>query len=49
MEERVVTFDGGNYIKLMTGDRIIVKRSDRQAKLLRTGSHNFLQILRNKL
>lgn len=49
VEERVATFDGGSYVKLTTGDRIVIRKSDSYAKLLRTGNQNFLQILRNKL
>ena len=49
VEERVATFDGGSYVRLTTGDRIVVRKSGSYAKLLRTGKQNFLQILRNKL
>lgn len=48
-EERVVTFDGTDYINLVSGDRIVISRSDTRASLIRIGKHNFLQILRNKL
>ena len=49
VEERVVTFDGTDYIKLVEGDRILISKSDTQASLIRIAKHNFLQILRNKL
>lgn len=49
VEERVVTFDGADYINLVSGDRIVISRSDTRASLIRIGKHNFLQILRNKL
>ena len=49
VEERVVTFDGTDYINLVSGDRIVISRSDTRASLIRIGKHNFLQILRNKL
>lgn len=49
IEERVVTFDGTDYINLVSGDRIEISRSDTRASLIRIGKHNFLQILRNKL
>ena len=49
VEERVVTFDGTDYINLISGDRIVISRSDTRASLIRIGKHNFLQILRNKL
>ena len=48
-EERVVTFDGSNYINLISGDRIIIHKSDKTAKFIRSKKHNFLEILRNKL
>lgn len=49
VEERVVTFDGTDFINLVSGDRIVISRSDTRASLIRIGKHNFLQILRNKL
>ena len=49
VEERVVTFDGTDYINPVSGDRIVISRSDTRASLIRIGKHNFLQILRNKL
>lgn len=49
VEERVVTFDGTDYINLVSGDRIVISRSDTRASLIRIGKHDFLQILRNKL
>lgn len=49
VEERVVTFDGTDYINLVSGDRIVISRSDTRASLIRIEKHNFLQILRNKL
>ena len=49
MEERAVTFDGASSINLISGDRIIIKKADRYARLIRMQKQNFLQILRNKL
>lgn len=48
-EERAVSFDGGKYFNLISGDRIIIQKSKRIAKLIHTKKHNFLQILRNKM
>lgn len=48
-EERVVTFDGDHYVPLVSGDKIIISKSEHKARLVRTKKHNFLQILRNKL
>lgn len=49
VEERAVTFDGTDYIKLLTGDRIVIRKSGMYADFIRIKKHNFLQILRNKL
>ena len=49
VEERVVTFDGTDYINLVSGDKIVIAKSNTRASLIRIGKHNFLQILRNKL
>lgn len=48
-EERAVSFDGGKYFNVISGDRIIITKSKRIAKLIHTQKHNFLQILRNKM
>ncbi len=48
-EERVVSFDGANYYNLVSGDRIVISKSEYTAQFLHTGRHNFLQILRNKM
>ncbi len=48
-EERVVTFDGDSFINLVSGDRIVISKSNTYARLARIEQHNFLQILRNKL
>lgn len=48
-EERAVSFDGGKYFNVISGDRIIITKSKRIAKLIHTKKHNFLQILRNKM
>lgn len=48
-EERAVSFDGGKYFNVISGDRIIITKSKRIAKLIHIQKHNFLQILRNKM
>lgn len=48
-EERAVSFDGGKYFNVISGDRIIVTKSKKIARLIHTKKHNFLQILRNKM
>ena len=49
IEERVVTFDGAHNMELVTGDRILIEKSQLYARFIRIEQHNFLQILRNKL
>ncbi len=49
LEERVATFDGTDYVELVTGDRIVIGKSGMYADFIRIKKHNFLQILRNKL
>ncbi|MCM1307822.1 MAG: NAD(+)/NADH kinase [Butyrivibrio sp.] len=49
VEERVATFDGTDYVELLTGDKIVIRKSDMYADFIRIKNHNFLQILRNKL
>ena len=48
-EERVVSFDGAKYYNLVSGDRIVISKSEYTAQFLHTGRHNFLQILRSKM
>lgn len=48
-EERAVSFDGGKYFKVKSGDRIVITKSSGIARLVHTKKHNFLQILRNKM
>lgn len=48
-EQRGASFDGDCFIKLISGDRIVIKKSDLTAKFIRTKKLSFLEILRNKL
>lgn len=49
VESRAVTFDGDEDYELKTGDKIIIQKSELEAKFIRIRKQNFLQILRNKL
>ena len=48
-EERAVSFDGGKYFKVRSGDKIVITRASDIVRLVHTKKHNFLQILRNKM
>lgn len=44
-----VTFDGSNFMALMAGDRIRVRRSGRQTRLIKIRRTSFVEILRKKM
>lgn len=48
-EEAVATFDGQSGFYMQPGDVIEIKRSEHDARLIRTGSSSFYEILRNKM
>lgn len=48
-EERVATYDGESYCKLVTGDRVVITRSEKMAKLIKTSKISFLERIRNKM
>ncbi len=49
-DERVeVSFDGDSGFRLEVGDRILVKRADTSAKILKLSRISFLEILRKKM
>lgn len=48
-EERVATYDGESYCELVTGDRVVITRSDKVAKLIKTSKISFLERIRNKM
>lgn len=48
-EERVATYDGESFCKLVTGDRVVITRSDKVAKLIKTSKISFLERIRNKM
>lgn len=48
-EERVATFDGERFYRMVSGDTIVVKRSQKKAKLIKTNKLSFLQRIRTKM
>ncbi len=48
-EERVATFDGEMFCRMVSGDKIVVKRSQKKAKLIKTNKLSFLQRIRTKM
>ncbi|MBE6015967.1 MAG: NAD(+)/NADH kinase [Lachnospiraceae bacterium] len=48
-EEALVTFDGGESIKVYSGDRIEIKRTDKGAKIIRLNNKSFLKTLSKKM
>lgn len=48
-EERVASFDGELFCKLVTGDRIVIKRASQKISLVKTNKLSFLQIVRKKM
>lgn len=43
------TFDGDTSVKLNSGDRIVITRSKREARMVKTKNTSFLEILREKM
>lgn len=43
------TFDGDTSVKLNSGDRIVITKSDREALMVKTKNTSFLEILREKM
>ena len=48
-EERVATYDGESYCNVITGDRVVITRSDKTARLIKTSRISFLERIRNKI
>ena len=48
-EERIATFDGEISRKVITGDRIVVRRSEKVSQFIKTNKLRFLQRIRNKM
>ena len=48
-EQAIVTFDGDTEVELVTGERVVIKKSGRNTKLIRLNDRSFLEILSRKL
>ena len=48
-EEALVTFDGGEAIKVFSSDRVVVSKSDRLAQIMRINKRSFLKKLSKKM
>lgn len=48
-EERVASFDGELYVKLVSGDRVVISRAACKTKLIKTSKLSFFQVLSKKM
>ena len=49
-QEKVsLCFDGAEQITLVTGDRVVIRRSGRTARLVKLESESFMKTLRKKM
>lgn len=48
-EERVASFDGELFCKMVTGDRLVIKKSESKIDLIKTNKLSFLQLIRTKM
>lgn len=48
-EERIASFDGERFFQVITGDRIVIKQSDRVSRFIKTNKTSFLQRVREKM
>ncbi len=48
-EERVASFDGELFCKMVTGDKIVIRRADSKVNLIKTNKLSFLQLIRTKM
>ena len=48
-EERVASFDGELFCKMVTGDRIVIRRADAKADFIKTNKLSFLQLISKKM
>ncbi len=48
-EEAEVSFDGDRFVRLKVGDKILIRKADKYAKILKLNQVSFLQILRKKM
>lgn len=49
LPERMLSFDGETLCRLITGDRIVITKSQKEAKFVKTNKSSFLQRVREKM
>lgn len=49
MDGAEATFDGDTSVRMNSGDRIVIARSDRRVQMIKTRNTSFLEILRQKM
>lgn len=48
-EERIVSFDGELFCQVVTGDRIVITKSEKVSQFIKTNKASFLQRVRDKM
>lgn len=48
-EERVASFDGELFCKMVTGDKIVIRRAETKADFIKTNKLSFLQLIGKKM
>ena len=48
-EQALVTFDGADMLRLGTGDRVTIKRSDHVTRLAKLSEESFMKTMRKKM
>lgn len=48
-EERVASFDGELFCKMVTGDRLVIRKAESKIDLIKTNKLSFLQLIRTKM
>lgn len=49
VEHALATFDGAEVIPLETGDRVVIKKAEETANLIKLGKESFIKIMREKM
>lgn len=48
-EERVASFDGELFCKMVTGDKLVIRKAESKIDLIKTNKLSFLQLIRTKM
>ncbi len=49
MEHGIASFDGDTIVPMVTGDRIVIRKSKRDTRIIKINNVSFLETLRNKM